>query len=255
MSARASRTADSRAAGIRGSALRVIGLCLAVGAVMGLSGIARGWEAMGEWALDSTAGACLGLAAGRWVVPASWYQSRLWAAVPLIAIVIFGPLSALVFLLQVFVHHQPPTQRLAFSLAPSVFGTSLVMTCLAFMVRRRGADPGGQDVERPRSDPKFLSRLPPRLRGADLYAVEAEDHYLRLHTSLGQDLILMRLADAIAELEGADGARTHRSWWVARAGFVSADRDDGRAVLTLKDGAEAPVSRAYAKTLRDRGWF
>ncbi len=102
---------------------------------------------------------------------------------------------------------------------------------------------------------RFLERLPAKLRGADLYAVEAEDHYLRLHTSRGSDLILMRLSDAVAELEGIEGAQTHRSWWVARAGVADARRGDGRAVLTLKDGAEAPVSRTHAAALRRAGWF
>ena len=82
--------------------------------------------------------------------------------------------------------------------------------------------------------PKFLERLPLKLRGAEVWAVEAEDHYLRLHTSLGQDLILLRLADAIAELEGVEGAQVHRSWWVARDAIADARRGDGRAVLTLK---------------------
>jgi len=65
----------------------------------------------------------------------------------------------------------------------------------------------------------------------------------------------MRLADAIVELEGLEGAQTHRSWWVARAAVTSVERADGRAVLTLKDGAEAPVSRGYARALRAAGWF
>ena len=88
-----------------------------------------------------------------------------------------------------------------------------------------------------------------------MHAVEAEDHYLRLHTSRGQDLILMRLSDAIAELEGIEGAQTHRSWWVAKGAVEDARRGDGRAVLSLKGGVEAPVSRAYAKALREAGWF
>ena len=67
----------------------------------------------------------------------------------------------------------------------------------------------------PRRSP-FLDRLPLRLRGATIRAVQAEDHYLRLHTDRGSDLILMRLSDAVSELEGLEGARTHRSWWVAR---------------------------------------
>ena len=90
---------------------------------------------------------------------------------------------------------------------------------------------------------RFLARLPAKLAGASLWAVEAEDHYLRLHTSKGQDLILLRLADALGELEGIEGARTHRSWWVARDAVAAVERAEGRTTLTLPDGAKAPVSR------------
>jgi DNA-binding LytR/AlgR family response regulator len=103
--------------------------------------------------------------------------------------------------------------------------------------------------------PRFLERLPYRLRGAALYAVEAEDHYLRLHTSRGSDLILMRLSDAITELEGLEGARTHRSWWVAREAVQGADRKEARISLRLPDGLTAPVSRTFARDLREAGWF
>jgi hypothetical protein len=102
---------------------------------------------------------------------------------------------------------------------------------------------------------RFLERLPPKLKGAVLYAVSSEDHYLRLHTSKGSDLILMRLADAISELEGFEGAQTHRSWWVAKDAVESARREGDRATLTLKGGAEAPVSRPNIKPLREAGWF
>jgi len=105
------------------------------------------------------------------------------------------------------------------------------------------------------SPPRFLDRLPAKLRGAELWGVEAEDHYLRLHTSLGQDLILMRLSDALDELEGIEGAQVHRSWWVARQAVTQAVRGDGRATLTLKDGSQVPVSRTYARLLRARNWI
>jgi DNA-binding LytR/AlgR family response regulator len=65
----------------------------------------------------------------------------------------------------------------------------------------------------------------------------------------------MRLSDAIAELEGIEGAQVHRSWWVAREAIAQAVRGDGRATLTLQDGAEVPVSRTYARLLRERGWI
>jgi DNA-binding LytR/AlgR family response regulator len=65
----------------------------------------------------------------------------------------------------------------------------------------------------------------------------------------------MRLSDAVAELEGIEGAQAHRSWWVARDAIADARRGDGRATLTLKDGSQVPVSRTYARVLRERGWI
>ncbi len=105
------------------------------------------------------------------------------------------------------------------------------------------------------SGPAVLAdRLPVRLRTADIHAVSAEDHYLRVHTSGGEELILLRLSDAIRELAGIEGLQVHRSWWVARQGVAEVKRDDGRMVLKLRSGVEAPVSRTYLKAVRDAGW-
>src|SRR5213075_459240 len=133
----------------------------------------------------------------------------------------------------------------------SVFVVTLAMTAINVLVETRriavtNASP---------APAKFLERLPLKLRGAEVWAVESEDHYLRLHTSRGQDLILLRLADAVAELEGIEGMQVHRSWWVARDAITDARRGDGRATLTLRDGAEVPVSRTYAAQLREKGWI
>ncbi|RAK59278.1 hypothetical protein DJ021_05405 [Phenylobacterium hankyongense] len=128
----------------------------------------------------------------------------------------------------------------------------VVMTFLAVALNRNAEL---RITAREPAPPKFLERLPLKLRGAEVWAVEAEDHYLRLHTSKGQDLILMRLSDAVAELEGIEGAQAHRSWWVARDAIAEARRGDGRATLTLKDGSQVPVSRTYARVLRERGWI
>lgn len=102
--------------------------------------------------------------------------------------------------------------------------------------------------------PPFLDRLPVRLRSSTIYAVQSEDHYLRVHTSGGEELILMRIADAIRELATLDGLQTHRSWWVARDGLADAARANGKLVLKLKSGAEAPVSRTYLRAVKDKGW-
>ncbi|MDP3738093.1 MAG: LytTR family DNA-binding domain-containing protein [Hyphomonadaceae bacterium] len=101
----------------------------------------------------------------------------------------------------------------------------------------------------------FLDRLPVRMRAAELYAIQSEDHYLRVHTSAGQELILMRLADAVRELSAVEGLQTHRSWWVAKQGLADVVKGDGQLVLKLKSGTEAPVSRTFAKTVKDAGWL
>jgi len=94
---------------------------------------------------------------------------------------------------------------------------------------------------------KLLKRLPIEFHGANLYAVSSEDHYLRIHTDRGEALILMRLADAVRDLETADGLQTHRSWWVARTGVAKAQGPYGKRILTLKSGTVAPVARARDK--------
>lgn len=100
----------------------------------------------------------------------------------------------------------------------------------------------------------FLERLPVKYRSATLYAVSAEDHYLRVHTSMGEDLILMRFADALRELSGAQGLQTHRSWWVAHEGVADTERKDGRLALVLKSGGTASVSRTHAAAVKAAGF-
>jgi len=101
----------------------------------------------------------------------------------------------------------------------------------------------------------FADRLPVKFRAAEIHAVSAEDHYLRVHTSAGETMILMRLADAIRELGSLEGMQTHRSWWVARQGLADTAKGDGKVTLKLKSGAEAPVSRTYQKAVKDAGWL
>jgi hypothetical protein len=199
-------------------------------------------------------GAAMGVFVAARLLPQGWFEDRRWLAGATIVAAICLPMTALVVATNAVLHHHGVTLAALVTEFPSTTAITVAMTALAFLTLRtdgeetHAAPPGAEP-------PKFLSRLPQRLRGADLWAVEAEDHYLRLHTSLGQDLILLRLGDAIAELEGIEGARTHRSWWVARTAVRGAERADGRATLTLEGGVQAPVSRAYLKGLRDAGWF
>jgi len=99
----------------------------------------------------------------------------------------------------------------------------------------------------------FLNRLPIKYRATDLYAVSSEGHYLRVHTNRGEELILMRLSDAIRELASADGLQIHRSWWVANNGVAESLRKNGKRTIVLKSGSKAPVSRSFIQALKDAG--
>jgi LytTr DNA-binding domain len=113
----------------------------------------------------------------------------------------------------------------------------------------------GDDTSQTSAPPPILMRLPPKLRGAALCAVQAEDHYVRLHTDSGSDLVLLRFADALNELRGLEGGQVHRSWWVARDAVASSRRKDGKLFLVLAGGMEVPVSRTFARALQADGWF
>ncbi len=104
------------------------------------------------------------------------------------------------------------------------------------------------------SGPRFINRLPPAI-GTDLLALEMEDHYVRAHTALGNELVLMRMRDAVAELDGIAGEQVHRSWWVARGAVADVKRDGRNVRLVLDNGLEAPVSRANVSLLKERGWI
>ncbi|WP_420142677.1 LytTR family DNA-binding domain-containing protein [Sphingomonas sp.] len=90
----------------------------------------------------------------------------------------------------------------------------------------------------------LVDRLPPSVRGTVL-CLQMQDHYVRIYTDRGSHLVLMRLKDAIAELNGTDGLQVHRSWWAARAAIRSVSRTGRTTILTLSNGLTVPVSQPY----------
>ncbi|QQA42048.1 LytTR family DNA-binding domain-containing protein [Pelagovum pacificum] len=100
--------------------------------------------------------------------------------------------------------------------------------------------------------PLILSRLPLEKRG-QLLSLSAEDHYVRVRTNRGEELLLMRLADAIRETGQTEGLQVHRSHWVATDAVRAVRRSGDRAILTLTDGATVPASRTNLPALRNAG--
>jgi len=108
----------------------------------------------------------------------------------------------------------------------------------------------------PSSEPAnpLLDQLPASL-GSDIIALEMEDHYVRVHTALGSELVLMRLRDAMAHVAEVEGLQVHRSWWVARGAVEDVVREGRNVRLVLPSELEAPVSRAQVSVLKDAGWI
>lgn len=104
----------------------------------------------------------------------------------------------------------------------------------------------------PPSSPPLLERLPHDKRGP-LVAISAEDHYVRVRTIRGEEMVLMRLTDAIAQTHPARGIRVHRSHWVAIDQISAVRRLGERTELSMSHGPAIPVSRASLKVLKEAG--
>ena len=239
---------------------RGLGVAIGAGVVLALTGafgtdIVPLWLRFAYWVPLILAGAVWAHLCSRLIERVVDPDEQPWLTVAALSAATAGPVVVLVWLVTglVFENRIYPVGRLVWFIGPVLVVTVALSAVNVFMSRaapvQTHAGAGGTAPAR------FLDRLPPRLRGATLHAVQAEDHYLRLHTDRGSDLILMRLSDAVAELEGLEVARTHRSWWVARDAVRGATRGDGRATLTLEGGVAAPVSRRYARALRAAGWY
>lgn len=104
----------------------------------------------------------------------------------------------------------------------------------------------------PASNPPLLARLsqsflPP------IVALQSEDHYVRVHGAINDELLLIRLRDAIAEMGEVRGERVHRSWWVAVSAIVGSERSGRTWALQIIGDKRVPVARNSVDRLRRLG--
>ena len=216
------------------------------------------------WVPTMAIGVGIGWLANTWAERQAWLAGRPLTRIGVLSVILtaFMSVVVLVWTPLVFGGGAPPP---GLTLVFYVWVVSVIMGLVGHLYgefrEREGqrSQLDSADVEFPTAPaPRpatLVQRLKPGLRDTTILALEAEDHYVRVHTPLGSELILIRLADAIYEMGDVEGARTHRSWWVARAAVKEARRSDGRATLTLTNGAEAPVSRNAVAELVEKGWL
>lgn len=98
--------------------------------------------------------------------------------------------------------------------------------------------------------PQLHSRLGASFEGP-IIALQSEDHYVRVYGPKGNELILIRLRDAITEMEGVAGMQVHRSWWVAFDGIAAVDQAGRNCSIRLRNGVDLPVARDSIQRLHD----
>jgi DNA-binding LytR/AlgR family response regulator len=237
-----------------------IGLLLAAGVFLGVLGPFGTAERaslvrMTYWPIVIVGGGVIGIAVD--AVLQRWL-SGFWMRLAVVSLVMTPPVTALVFAVSWAMLGPQSNQPHLADLFFQVFVISFAVMTLRQMAWRgvwteRATEPA--DAEAIDASSTFRQRLSAKRRAAQLIAVEAEDHYLRVHTDAGDELITARFSDALLELASLAGYQTHRSWWVA-AGAIEAVRwRRGRGELRLACGLTVPVSRTYSSVLKREGWF
>lgn len=126
----------------------------------------------------------------------------------------------------------------------------LGMACYAVLYIRRIFGVGDET-------PQEVSRLALRIGGlknAQIARISGRDHYVDVHLISGdKKSILMRFSDAMAELQGLEGVRVHRSHWVAKQAVVGVAREKGRVYVVTSDRAQVPVSRGFRNKAQQAG--
>jgi len=85
---------------------------------------------------------------------------------------------------------------------------------------------------------------------SDVFCLQMEDHYVRIHRPGGSTIELMPMTAAIARYGRSDGLRVHRSWWVASDAIRAVRQDGRRWRLVLNNGQIVPVARSSIAAVR-----
>jgi len=208
------------------------------------------------WMISIVGGGAMGIAIDAWLTPR---LPRFWLRVGL-ASLLMTPLVCLLVIadqwLVISRHIQIPALPDFLWQVAIICGAVMAIRALVWRAPRVKVETRTVvEPPLPEAEAAFRRRLSARRRTARLIAVEAHDHYLRVHTDAGTELVTLRMADAMEELAAAHGFRTHRSWWVAAEAIEGVAWRKGVGEARLAGGLSAPVSRSYGPALKDAGWF
>jgi len=241
--------------------VRDIAISLLVGGLLALAGAFETHQLnmsfrLIYWVSTIFLGSLIAIGATAILDKLSWLEERQWAY-HLLHLVLISSLITIMVIAINYVFLDLNFDRDAFiRFFPVVFAVAFFMSVIHFVLSqipaRSHGTPSGNETK---SEIQLFARLPFKFKKAQILAINAEDHYLRVHTSVGDTMILMRLYDAIKELEGIEGSQTHRSWWVAKDAITEIVKGDGRTNFRLSNHVLAPVSRSFQNALKAQNWL
>jgi hypothetical protein len=175
--------------------------------------------------------------------------------IAIVALAMTPPVTLFIYALNAAMLDLPRRWWLMPQLAWQVFAVTFLIMALRSLIWRRVVETRTIVVPPlPEAARALRLRLSAKRRAAKLIALEAEDHYVRVHTDAGSELISMRFSEAVEELALAHGFRLHRSWWVAADAIEAVRWRRGGGEARLIGGIAAPVSRSHAPALKAAGW-
>jgi len=228
-----------------------------VGLVMAQLGPYRTLDAplalrIGYWLTAVIGGGLAGIVADRLLamrIPGFWLR------IVVVSLAITPPVTLYIYALNALLLDLPRRWWLLPQLAWQVLVVMVLLMTLRALLWRRVVETRTLVMPPlPEAERNFRLRLSATRRSARLIALEAEDHYVRVHTDSGSELLAMRFSEAVAELAQAHGYRVHRSWWVAADAVEGVHWTRGGGAARLAGGLIAPVSRSHARELKAAGW-
>lgn len=232
------------------AALVAVSLILGISGPFGTAGFMRVAPRVLYWAIIAVTTFAAGSVIAHWAFQPAHARNKVWIAILVGAVGTGAAVSAIVLVVNWLALGVSPTQP---GYLVSLIGNAMVVAIiiavfLYFFGSRQLISPAASAP----SSPSILDRLPLEKRGA-LISMSVADHYVEVTTTKGQELLLMRLSDAIREVTQQEGLQVHRSHWIAHSQIVAARREKDRAMLTMSDGRDIPVSRSYLPAVKDAG--
>ncbi|WP_375569537.1 LytTR family DNA-binding domain-containing protein [Seohaeicola saemankumensis] len=145
----------------------------------------------------------------------------------------------------------PGIITLAAYVAPSVIGVTLAVNAYIEVQQNMApAAPAAPAPPQPEAVATLLQGKLPHHLGREIVSVRAQDHYLEVTTPKGQCMVLMRLGDAVRDLEGVNGMQVHRSWWICLDHVARVEKGANGPEIVMRDGQRVPVGRSYRAAFR-----